>query len=469
MIALTNPRTGETDAHIEATGAGTLDTICAELREHQIAFAALSFAERAAAVRQLAEHLENNSELLSALIQDTGRVAISHLEVKAVAQSARRWAQFADDFPNQLSGQTALPTVQFETYGVPYPLVGVISPWNFPLLLAMIDTLPALLAGCAVWIKPSEVAARFVYPLNRIVASVPVLAHVLRFIEGGADTGAAMIARSDALCFTGSVATGRKVYRACAEHFIPAFLELGGKDPLVILPDSDLDQASTIALRASVIATGQACQSIERIYVSEAQFDAFLAMLTDKANALVLSTELGRGHIGPLIFPKQAQTIMAQLEQAQNAGAVIHCGGRLERHGGGSWIRPTVLSHVNHSMAVMRDETFGPIMPVMAYRDLAQATALANDSEYGLSAAVVGPDLAQAIGFAKTLKVGAVSINDAALTSVVYDAEKQAFGNSGMGASRMGSSGLSRFLRKKSLLIQRGQALPLSMLEERLL
>jgi succinate-semialdehyde dehydrogenase / glutarate-semialdehyde dehydrogenase len=289
---------------------------------------------------------------------------------------------------------------------------------------------------------------------------------VLHIVPGGADVGAAIIANSDAVCFTGSVATGKKIYRACAERFIPAFLELGGKDPLIVLPGADLERASDIALRASVIATGQACQSIERIYVHELDITAFLTLLVRKARALELSTTLGKGQIGPLIFSKQAQTIQTHIDDALARGASLHCGGRIERHDGGYWAPPTVLSGVNHTMLVMREESFGPLMPVMSYRYLNEAIHLANDSAFGLSAAVLGPNEADAIAVAQQLNVGAVSINDAALTSFVYDVEKQAFGDSGLGASRMGISGLSRFWRKKSLLIQNGPAFPLAMLNE---
>jgi succinate-semialdehyde dehydrogenase / glutarate-semialdehyde dehydrogenase len=465
QIALFDPRTGVHDANIFASTAVQLGECAAALRGAQPAFAELSIVARALALRELAQLIETDAPLMAALITDTGRVAISQLEVRAVCASLRRWAEEAPTLGAVSVGQSVIPEVHFQTFGVPYGLVGVISPWNFPLLLAMIDTIPALLAGCAVWVKPSEVAARFVRPLNAIVEKIPALRAVLRFVEGAGDTGSLMIERSDALCFTGSVATGKKVYRACAEAFIPAFLELGGKDPLVVLPGADLARASDIALRASVIATGQACQSIERIYVHHSQLDEFLALLVAKAQRVLLSTSSG-GHLGPLIFARQAQTIQAQLEQAVSLGAVVHCGGAIERHGGGFWIRPTVLSKLTHAMAIMRDETFGPILPVMSYDSLEQAIALANDSEYGLSAAVVGPDESAAVQFAQCLHVGAVSVNDAALTSVVFEAEKQAFGNSGLGQSRMGASGYSRFLRKKSILIQRGAPLSLAMLNE---
>ncbi len=465
MIAVRNPRTGEIEAELAPPIEADLDRMAAHLRQAQLQHAGLSLADRAQALLAFADAAAHSEALVQALIADTGRVAIARLEVQAVVAIARRLALLADSTQMDYQGRSAFPQIEFETHNVPYPLVGVISPWNFPFLLAMIDALPALLAGCAVWVKPSEVTPRFVAPLMQIIDQLPLLSDLLRFCVGDGQTGEQMIARSDAICFTGSVPTGRKVYLACAHAFIPAFLELGGKDPLIVLPGADLDLASSIALRASVIATGQACQSIERIYIDQARAEEFIRILTIKAQAQRLSTTLGDGEIGPLIFSKQAEVLRAQLADATAKGAKVHCGGEIETHGGGLWLRPTVLSNVNHAMLVMTEESFGPILPVMAYASIEQAVTLANDSEFGLSAAVLGPlPLAKAV--ARQLHVGAVSINDAALTSMVHDVEKQAFKRSGLGASRMGLAGVSRFWRKQSLLIQTGVALPLEMLRE---
>jgi succinate-semialdehyde dehydrogenase/glutarate-semialdehyde dehydrogenase len=298
------------------------------------------------------------------------------------------------------------------------------------------------------------------------IARHPELAAVLAFVTGDGETGAALIDQVDALCFTGSVATGRKVAEACARNFIPAFLELGGKDPAIVLPGADPDRAAAIILRASVQATGQACQSLERVYVHESLEKPFLERLVARAEAVELNwPDIHRGHIGPLIFAKQADIIAAHLKDAVEQGARILTGGVIERHGGGCWLRPTVVTGVNHRMQLLTEETFGPVIPVMTYADVDEAVRLANDSRYGLSGAVIGPE-AEALAVAARLDVGAVSINDGGLTTEVYDAEKNAFKFSGMGASRMGPSGLLRFLRKRALLLQRGQPREISALEE---
>jgi len=462
VFEVLNPRTGTADFQFSAPSPSELSDQIARLRLHQQGWAASDIAQRANALAQFAQLISNDQALLDALILDTGRIAIAKLEVAAVVSSIKRWSADAPALlaSARASGQAAIPGIRYQSFGVPFALVGVISPWNFPLLLSLIDTIPALLAGASVVVKPSEITPRFALRLNELIAQCKELSGVLHYFTGAGATGAALIELVDAVCFTGSVATGRNVLVACAKRMIPAFLELGGKDPLVILPGSEIARACDIALKSSVQSTGQACQSIERVYVHESQFDAFVALLVQKAKDISLNyPDIANGDLGPLIFAGQAQRIQLQLDDALAHGAKILCGGEIERHGGGYWLRPTVLINVRHEMLMMQEETFGPVIPVMAYSTLAQALSYANDSEFGLSAAVVGPDLQQALAFAEQLEVGAISINDAALTSFVFEAEKQAFKSSGLGASRMGAAGLTRFLRRKSLLIQSGAPL----------
>jgi acyl-CoA reductase-like NAD-dependent aldehyde dehydrogenase len=305
-----------------------------------------------------------------------------------------------------------------------------------------------------------------VAPLTASIAEVPELAAVLAFVTGDGVTGAGLIDQVDAVCFTGSVATGRKVADACARNFIPAFLELGGKDPAIVLGSADPDRAAATVLRASVQATGQACQSLERVYVDERIAPEFLERLVLRAKAVELNyPDSRRGQVGPLIFAKQAEIIEQQLRDAVARGARVLTGGTIERHGGGVWLRPTVVVDVTPDMTLMSEETFGPVIPVTTFRSLDDAVRLANDSVYGLSAAVLGAEQ-EADAVARRLNVGAVSINDGALTTEVFDAEKNAFNLSGLGASRMGPSGILRFLRKKALLIQRGRPKDLSAFDE---
>lgn len=469
MIDVRDPRTGVIDYRISAPSADDVARIARGLRAAQSQWAALPITARADALMQLRTVIEHRFDRLSqALERDTGRRAIARQEVRGVMASIAAWTAQAPYLIDSTWTQgRAMPHLRHRPQFVAYPLVGVISPWNFPLTLSMIDSIPALLAGCAVLLKPSEVTPRFLQPLRECFAGVPApLNQVFAAIEGDGATGAALIETVDALCFTGSVATGRKVALQCAQRLIPAFLELGGKDPLIILDDADLDSAVTAALRGSVLSTGQACQSIERIYVARSLHERFVEALVDAAQACRLNwPEIGVGEIGPIIFARQAEILQRHIDDAVAKGARVRCGGGVETHGGGLWLRPTVLTGVDHTMAVMREETFGPIMPVMPFDAVEEAVALANDTPYGLSAAVIGPrEAAEAV--ALKLNAGAVSINDAALTSLFYEAEKHAFGESGLGGSRMGVAGFHRFLRRKALIENTGKPTPLSAFAE---
>lgn len=469
MINLRDPRTGAVDGSIPVVRAEEIGKITAQLRAAQRAWAARPISERAAALLAFKAALEADTPALAAALErDTGRRAIAHQEIRGVVASLAAWAAQA---PHLFSGDwvqgRSMPHVKHRPQFVPYPLVGVISPWNFPLTLSMIDTIPALLAGCAVLLKPSEVTPRFLAPLRVALDRVPELAGVFGFVTGDGTTGQALIDHVDAVCFTGSVPTGRKVALQCAGRLIPAFLELGGKDPLLVLEGADLDDAVTAALRGSVLATGQACQSIERIYVARPLFDAFLEKLVAAAAACRLNwPDIAKGEIGPIIFDKQARVLETQLADARGKGAKVLTGGLIETHGGGLWLKPTVLSNANHGMAIMMEETFGPIMPVMPFETVDEAVGLANDSPYGLSAAVFARTIDEAEAVARRLDVGAVTLNDAALTSLFYEAEKHAFGASGLGGSRMGAAGFHRFLRRKAMIANTGKPAPLARFAE---
>lgn len=468
-LPVRNPWTGQIDIHLACSADQDVAARAQSLRAAQPSWAAQTMHARANALRAFAVQLNARRDALhQALSADTGRWTIAAREVDAVVAMLQRWADADPALLAAANGRSAaVPSVRFTTINHPYALVGVISPWNFPLLLAFIDTIPALLAGSAVLLKPSEVTPRHLPIVQAALDATPALAPVLSLVAGAASTGKALIDQVDLICFTGSVRTGRMVYAHAAQRFIPAFLELGGKDPLVVLPGSDIDVATTAALRASVQASGQACQSIERIYVHASQFDDFLALLVAKAQAVEINwPDLRAGTIGPIIFAPQARLIEQQLDDAVARGAAVHCGGKVEDHGG-LWIRPTVLSRVHHDMVIMREETFGPIMPVMAYTTTDQALSLANDTQFGLSAAVIGPDTACAVEFARGLQAGAVSIGDAGLTSFVTDVEKQSFKSSGLGGSRMGASGIARFCRRQAVLIQEATPTAISSIQER--
>lgn len=462
-----NPRTGQLDFQIEPASPQALYDQASRLRQGQRAWQALGAPGRAQLLLRWAASLESQQDAIAAaLTTDTGRRALSLVELVSTLQLIRRWAARAPELLQRLEPKqqpTSQPSITTSTLALPYPLVGVISPWNFPLVLSLIDAVPALAAGCAVLVKPSEVTPRFIQPLEKATRAVPEVASVLGFAAGDGATGAALIERVDYLCFTGSVATGRKVAVAAAEAFIPASLELGGKDPMLVLASADPAAAAAIALRASIVNTGQACQSIERVYVARDIADAFLASLTAQARQVRLNyPDIGQGDIGPFIFEKQARIVQAQIDDARAKGARVLTGGEVQELGGGCYLLPTVLVDVTAGMKIMTEETFGPVIPVIVFDELEDAVAAANSSTYGLSAAVIAGTAQEAEAVGARLEVGAVSINDGSLTGLIWEAEKTSFRSSGLGASRMGDSGLTRFLRRRVLIRQSGTAAPLS-------
>ena len=460
-LPVRNPRTGEWDHEIPVTSPEDIASITTALRAAQAQWVAMGASGRAACLNRFADAvMAEVGPLGQALSVDTGRSTFAQFEAIKSVELIRMWAERAGPILDELvgAGQSGqVPAVHYQHRLIPYQVVAVISPWNVPLLLAMIDSLAALSAGCSVLLKPSEVTPRFIEPLQRALDAVPELAAVLRIVTGGPETGKAMIEQVDAVCFTGSVKTGRQVSQQAAACFIPAFLELGGKDPAIVLPDADIPLAARAIIRSAIGMTGQACQSLERIYCHESIAEPLTEELLAQLKVLSLTcTEDGAGDIAPLIFERQVETIQAQVDDALEKGATCLLGGEPVQ-AGGIWYPPTLLTNVNHDMLIMQEETFGPVIPVVIYGDVEEAVALANDSTFGLSAAVFSADADAAKAVAERLQVGAISINDASLTGIVNDVEKNSFRFSGMGGSRMGPAGLTRFLRKRALLIQTGE------------
>ncbi len=468
-LRIRNPRTGKRDYEIRVATADVIEPMAVELRGNQRRWRDLGLDGRIDVLQRWKGEISRHSEAISAALSiDTGRKALAVTEVGGVMSGIDRWCALAPSLMQTAEHPSkVMPDVGLRQQLEPYPLLGVISPWNFPMLLSFIDAVPALLAGCAAIIKPSEVTPRFAEPVADSISAVPELHDVLRFISGDGRSGATLIDFVDVVAFTGSVATGRKVAAAAAANFIPAFLELGGKDPVVLLEGSDLERAATAIIRASVAATGQACQSLERIYVHESQHDDFVELLSAKAAATELSyPDPDSGIVGPLIFDRQAEIIGAHIRDAVEKGAIVHTGGEVLDYGGGKWVEPTVLSNVDHSMAVMTEETFGPLMPVMAFSTEEEAVTLANDSQYGLSGAVFGPTEEDALRVAAEIDAGGISVNDAGLTTMIFEECKSAFKLSGMGPSRVGPPGLTRFFRNKTLFINRGDVVPIAVMAE---
>lgn len=472
MVEITalNPRTGAADYRFAAASREDIAAEAQRLRGMQPGWEALGPEDRARILLAFAEAVEARAEAITAaLAVDTGRSTIAAIEVQGFLGNLRRWAKRGPELFAALDRgprPSAFPGIEIATDYSAYPLFGAIAPWNFPVILSHIDAVPALIAGCAALVKPSEVTPRFAEPLRAALAAVPELP--LAYVLGGPETGEALVGAVDYVCFTGSTATGRKVAETAARHLIPANLELGGKDPMIVTASADPVWAAQVALRASVVATGQACQSIERVYVARTIAEPFLAALVAAAQAVHPAFPPGGGgELGPFIFPPQAAKVQAQIDEALAKGARLLAGGRVETLGGGQYLRPTVLADVTPDMAVMREETFGPVIPVTVFGDIAEGVRLANAGDYGLGAAVLAGSLEEAAAIAPLLDAGAISLQDGALTSIVGDATNHSRKGSGLGPSRMGDSGMLRFLRQQALIRQTGTPLPLAAYAEK--
>lgn len=463
MLATRNPRTGETDHDMPVFDAEQVAAVAQALRQAQPAWAALPLADRLARLAQLADAMTaHTAALAEAIATDTGRHNESVMEVQGTVGTIRRWL---DDAPGLLAEETPYRSrvahITVEPQRRPYGVAGIISPWNFPLILSMIDAVPALVAGCAVIVKPSEATPRFVAVLERIIARVDGLASVLRFVTGAGPTGEALVRHSDVVCFTGSVRTGRRVGLLAAEVFVPVHLELGGKDAAIVCADADIARAARALAWGSMGAAGQSCMSIERCYVQRSVYDDFVAALVAEVAGLQHCwPDISAGQIGPIISAVQVPIVQRHLTDALAQGARALTGGQVVHKGGGAWCEPTVLVDVTHQMAVMTEETFAAVLPVMPFDDEDQAVAWANGTDYGLSGCVFSQDLDHARAIAARLEAGAISINDAALTAMVYDAPKQSFKRSGLGGSRMGKPSLQRFYRQQAFLVNDGTPSP---------
>src|ERR1700761_4636210 len=470
-IPVRNPRTGATEFSFSAANADEVAQKAARLRRNQRVWAARPIEERVGIMRRWVGELLAHAKAIGAADgADTGGCHTSQFTAFIAVANINGWCEDAAAVLTRahVSGQSVtMPSVTIRSQLVPYPLVGVISPWNAPMMLSLLDAVPALFAGSAVLLKPSEVTPRFVEPLLHTVRKVPELAEVFDVVLGDGRTGQDVVANVDLICFTGSVPNGRKVAVACAERLIPCFLELGGKDPAIVTADADIDRATTAILRGGVYATGQVCYSVERVYVHESIHDRFVAELVRKAEQVRLNDQNPLdGHIGPFIFVRQPEIVESHLRDAVEKGAKILTGGVTESLGGGLYMRPTVVTEVDHSMRLMREETFGPILPVMRFDTVEEAIALANDTEFGLTASVLTGTEEEGQRIAEQVNAGSVFVQDTFLTfAKLRKIGTHSFGVSGLGGSRTGPESIMRFLRRKAILSNQGA--PASILDDK--
>jgi acyl-CoA reductase-like NAD-dependent aldehyde dehydrogenase len=332
----------------------------------------------------------------------------------------------------------------------PYGVIGIISPWNYPFSLPAVQTLTALATGNAVVLKPSEFTPFASLELERLLRASGLDPDLLQVITGEGSTGAALLESSiDKLLFTGSVATGKRVAQAAAARLMPVVLELGGKDPMIVLEDADIDVASSAAVWGAFMNAGQTCLSVERCYVHECIYDDFLKSCVEKTAKL----RLGAGtdpdtDVGPMIHERQLHIVQTQVEDAVAHGAIVLAGGKPLPQIGANFFAPTILAGVDHSMLLMREETFGPVLPVRSFKTEDEAVALANDSEFGLSASIWTSDRSRGGALARRVNAGTVMVNDVIACFGICEAPHGGVKASGIGRTH-GRFGLEEMVWPK--------------------
>jgi succinate-semialdehyde dehydrogenase/glutarate-semialdehyde dehydrogenase len=456
-------------AEVRATPVEGVPEIMARAHAAQREWAARSIESRCAALRKLRDAIyEHRDEITQVISLETGKPHVEAVFSELIlaldttdflARRASEWLRPERVPHHNIAVKAKTGWLQFEPHGV----IAVISPWNYPFSIPISEIVPALAAGNAVLLKPSELTPQVGALIEKIGAAANLPGGILQVLQGGGALGAAIIeAKPDKVCFTGSVATGRRIAEACARLLIPTVLELGGKDAMIVLGDADLDMASSAAVWGAFTNCGQACLSVERIYVDASIAEQFRRMCVEKTGKLRLGPPRDAdAEIGPMIRPSQMEKVEEQLRDGVAKGARILAGGRRRADLGPSFFEPTVVANVNHSMKLMREETFGPVLAIAAVHSADEAIALANDSEFGLSASVWTRDSELGKAVASRLRAGSVMVNDVASYYGVCEAPHGGSGASGWGRAHS-RLGLLEMVRVKYVDVDRMPRTPKS-------
>jgi acyl-CoA reductase-like NAD-dependent aldehyde dehydrogenase len=461
QIPVENPATGQIIGYVEDMSAAKVEALVARARLAQPGWEAMGFEGRGDVMYELRHWIVHNRDrLIEMVVAENGKTREDALlaELFYVCDSLGFWAKRASKYLADERIRPHSPLLLGKKVIVrhrPYGVVGVIGPWNYPLTLGFGDAIPALMAGNTVVIKPSEVTPLATLMIGEALRECGMPEDVMPVATGRGETGAALIDHVDMVMFTGSTATGKKVMARAAERLIPVSLELGGKDPMIVLADANLERAANMAVQWAMSNSGQICMSVERVYVEEPVYDEFVTQVVRKVQRLRQGVpgEAGAVEVGAVTFPPQVETIERHIRDAVDKGAEVLTGGK-QKTGSGRFFEPTVLTNVDHTMAIMTEETFGPTLPIMKVRDVDEAVALANDSRYGLNSSVFTRDVEKGEAIARRLDAGNSCVNDALMNYLAQEAPFGGTGESGIG-TRHGPGGIRKYCSSQTILITR--------------
>ncbi|HEX8744894.1 MAG TPA: aldehyde dehydrogenase family protein [Thermoleophilaceae bacterium] len=461
-FAVENPATGETIAHLPDLDAGQVKALVDRARAAQPDWAARSFDERARYMFRFRKWIVDNRERVARTVMDeTGKTREDAFiaDVFTTADALGFWAKKASVYLADERVRSTNPFVLGKKVVVryrPFGVAGVIGPWNYPIANCFGDAIPALMAGCTVVMKPSEVTPLSSLLVEEGLREIGLPEDVCLTATGTGETGAALVDESDVVMFTGSTRTGKKVAARAVESLTPFSLEMGGKDPMIVLRDADVDRAANEAVYWGMANGGQICQSVERVYVEEPVYDEFVEKVVAQVKELKQGRSDGPGsaEIGAITFAPQQEIIERHIKDAVDKGAEIRIGGKAADMGAGRWFEPTVLTNVDHTMECMTEETFGPTLPIMKVRDEHEALEKANDSRYGLNSSVYTRDVEKGERIARQLKAGSACVNDTVVNYAAAEAPFGGTGESGMGV-RHGAQGIRKYCGVQTVLVTR--------------
>ena len=451
-----NPATGEPIAELTCATAGDVQSAVLRAKAAQPRWQATPVAKRVELLRNFQQLLRAQRDDVARLIcREAGKPAAEALatEVLVVLDAAQFCINKAHEFlrPQPVPhGNIVMNMKRGKLVRDPFGVIGIIAPWNYPFSIPAIETLGALVTGNAVVLKPSEFTPLIAKELERLLSVAGLDPALMQVVVGEGPTGAALLQSPvDKLIFTGSVATGKRVAEAAARRLLPVVLELGGKDPMIVLEDANLEIASSGAVWGAFMNSGQTCLSVERCYVHRSLYEPFLDMVREKISKMRQGNGIGSDvEIGPMIHQRQLEIVEQQVSDAVQRGARVLAGAQRRSDLGPNFYAPTLLADVTHDMRLMREETFGPVLPVAPFDTDEEAIRLANDSDFGLAASVWTRSRGRGEAMASQIKAGTVMLNDMISCFGIADAPHGGLKQSGIGRTH-GELGLQEMVQVK--------------------